>query len=160
MSFVEHFFILVALFAPAAARNGRAPEAARRLCGVWKLLSYRSSIKSSKHWTGLMFLQGGYFGRMYQQADRCKLDFNFETGTELNSSQKDQIIDSFRQFRAGIGTYRVVGDTIIMNSTAIYNPNAIGNEFSRQFRFEGKQLILTGTTKVAGDKVEEIWEPA
>ncbi len=102
----------------------------------------------------------GFFSRIYQETDRRKLDFNFETTAELKPDQKDRLIESFKQFRAGIGTYRVIGDTIIMKSTAIYNPNALGNEFSREFRFEGSKLVLTGTTKVAGDKVEEIWEPA
>jgi len=106
-----------------------------------------------------MFLDHGYFSRIYQEVGRRKLDFNFETAATLDSVQKDQFIESIRQFRAGIGTYRIIGNMIIMKSTAIYNPNALGNEFSREFRFDGKKLIFTGTTKVAGDKVEEIWEP-
>jgi hypothetical protein len=152
------FLPLLAMVMSATVQNEDAKGSAQRLQGVWKLVSYRSSIKRSQQWVGLMFLERGYFSRMYQEADRRKLDFNFETTAHLKSEEKEQLIDSFKQFRAGIGTYGVVGKTIIMKSTAIYNPNALGNEFSREFRFEGNKLILTGTTKVAGDAVEEVWE--
>jgi hypothetical protein len=107
-----------------------------------------------------MFLERGYFSRMYQQESRKKLSFNYERETDLTPAQKDQLIESFREFRAGIGTYRIVGNTIEMKSMAIYNPNALGSEFTREFRFHDGKLILTGTTKVAGDQVEEVWTPA
>ncbi len=131
-----------------------------RLHGVWKLLSYKSGIKSPQCWVGLMFIDRGYFSRIYQTIDRRRLDFNFETASQLNAEQSQQLIESFKQFRAGIGTYRIARSTIIMKSTAIYNPSALGNEFTREFYFEGTRLIFVGTTKVAGDTVEEIWEPA
>ncbi len=131
-----------------------------RLHGVWKLISYKSSIKSPQRWVGLMFIDRGYFSRIYQTVDRRKLDFNFETASQLSPDESQEVIESFKQFRAGIGTYRISGTTIIMKSTAIYNPSALGNEFTREFYFEGTRLMFVGTTKVAGDTVEEIWEPA
>jgi len=150
--------LLVALLAFGAARGDTSATALPDLRGVWKLVSYRSTIKGGKQWTGLMFLGRQHFSRVYMEADRPKLDFNFETAPRLTPKQKDQIIESFKQFRAGIGTYRLSGTTIIMQSTAIYNPSALGNEFSREIRLEGSRLFLTGTTRVAGDRVEEVWE--
>ena len=149
--------LLVVVSCRASSAESKA-DAAADLRGVWRLVSYRSSIKSPKQWIGLMFLDRTYFSRMYQEVDRQKLGFNFETAHRLTPEQKDQLIASFKQFRAGIGTYRIEGNTILMKSTAIYNPSALGNEFSRAFRFEGNKLIFTGTTKVAGDTVEEVWE--
>lgn len=150
-------FLLLVLSWCASLAESKADHAAD-LRGVWRLVSYRSSIKSPKQWTGLMFLDRGYFSRMYQEGDRPRLSFNFETARQLTPEQKDQLIASFKQFRAGIGTYRIEGNMILMKSTAIYNPYASGNEFSRTFRFEGKRMIFAGTTKVAGDTVEEVWE--
>lgn len=156
------FWIALAGVMAASAPSLGKPEkdAERRIQGVWRLAAYKSSLKSPQPWVGLMFLERGYFSRMYQQENREKLSFNYERETDLTPEQKDQLIESFREFRAGIGTYRIAGNTIVMKSMAIYNPNALGGEFTREFRFVDDKLILTGTTKVAGDQVEEVWTPA
>jgi len=127
------------------------------LRGVWKIVSYTRDGRSVDM-EAMMIITQHHFTRVLMDKKRQKFDFDFRQVDTLTAEQQRQVAESFPQFNASGGTYRVEAGTIYFKSSAHHNPGAVGHEAKRRIDLKEDRVRLYGP---AGSGVlEEIWERA
>jgi|ERR1700722_9276900 len=137
-------------------QEAQISDVRHKLQGVWELESYRSTIKPEEKWVGIMIITRGYISRVYMAKARSKLPFDYET-QKLTCQQRQQVIESYKLFRAGSGQYDVSGSTLTIEPLSYYNPVNFGKKPRRVFRLQDGALVLNGVSS-NGDRVEEVWK--
>ena len=66
----------------------------------------------------------------------------------LTDAEKIERFEAFDQFIANTGTYEVKGTTLTTHPIVAKNPATMGTTTLREFKIEGKTLILTQTSSV------------
>jgi len=125
------------------------------LRGVWTLVSYTRDGRSVDR-EAMMIITQHHFTRILTDKKRQKFDFDFRQVDKLTAEQQRQVAESFPQFNASAGTYRMEAGTFYFTSSAHHNPGAVRNESKRRIDLKGDRVRLYGPA--GSGYLEEIWE--
>jgi hypothetical protein len=128
-----------------------APEeatASNPLVGVWKITEITGTGPEAETITDP---QPGFFIFTKKYLSNVGVSSNTPR-PELPENPTDaQLLEAWRPFDAGVGTYEVDGNTMTTHSLVTKNPNRKPSDFwSGEFRIEGDDLFITGKANQDG----------
>ena len=120
------------------------------LIGTWEMFSVRNAqgivTQPPDTATLLIISADGYYAQTVIPMGRKMVE------KALDKMTKEELLDRVQRLIARFGTYRSVGNMLILHDVSHSDPNEEGSEKVQMFRIEGDVLILTNP--VPGDKAE------
>ena len=124
-----------------------------QLYGTWRLMSWTQEVVGTGERTDVLgkapngFLTYGRDGRMAAIIVRA----NRPKPTDLTKLTDQERADLFKSMLAYAGTFKVDGTRVVHNVDISWNENATGTTQVRNFRIDGRRLILTAGPQVGFD---------
>ena len=124
-----------------------------KFIGGWQLLSWeirysdndRVSQPFGANPQGLiMYTPDGYMNAVIARADRAQ----FPADQSIKSLSPATLAEAYSDYFQYAGRYRIEGDKVIHSVQMSLNPNFVGSEQIRGFKFDGERLTLTGQDQV------------
>ncbi len=120
-----------------------------RFIGVWRLVSFElrssdgaTSLPYGDHPHGYIFYTPeGYMSCVFMRAGRP--DFASSDALGGSTEEKAQAMESFFSY---CGSYEIQGSDVVHHIEASWFPNWSGGDLRRFYQFDGRRLILTGST--------------
>jgi hypothetical protein len=124
-----------------------------KFIGGWHLMSWEIAYSDNDRLSQpfganpqglIMYTPDGYMNAVIARADRAL----FPTEQSIKSLSPEALAEAYASHFQYAGRYRIEGQTVIHSVQMSLNPNFVGSEQIRGFKFEDDRLTLSGEDQV------------